>query len=106
MSIDYTTDVARYATNMDEKAIAAIVKHLGIALRDRDSSVVSCSSKSELARIRDGWLKKKLGLTDDDKSLDAAIHEVCTAMKSDRNKQRVTFYYLLAEKYGKLDTLG
>lgn len=106
MSIDYTTDVARYAKGVNEKAIAGIVKHLGIALRDRDSSVVACSSKNELARIRDGWLKKKLGLTDEDAALDAAIHDVCTAMKSDRSKQRVTFYYLLAEKYGKLDTLG
>lgn len=106
MSSDYTADVARYTKDVNEAAVAGIVKHLGIALRSRDAALVSCSSKDELDRVRDGWLKKKLGLTDDDKSLDAAIHEVCTAMKGDRGKQRVTFCYLLAEKYGKLDTLG
>lgn len=106
MSTDYTTDVARYTKTVNEKAVAGIVKHLGIALRGKDAALVSCSSKDELARVRDGWLKKKLGLTDDDKSLDAAIHDVCTTMKNDRGKQRVTFLYLLAEKYGKLDTLG
>jgi len=106
MSTDYTTDVARYTTNVNEAAVASIVKHLGIALRSKDAALVSCSSKEELARVRDGWLKKKLGLTDSDEALDAAIQEVCTAMKGDRNKHRVTFCYLLAEKFGKLDTLA
>lgn len=105
MSTDYTSDVARYAKNVNEEAVAGIVKHLGIALRGKDAALVSCSSKDELARVRDGWLKKKLGLTDDDKTLDAAINDICTTMKGDSRKQRVTFYYLLAEKYNKLDAL-
>jgi hypothetical protein len=102
MSTEYATDIARYAKSVDEKAVAGIVKHLGIALRSKDAALVSCSSKDELARIRDGWLKKKLGLTDDDKALDAAIKEVCAAMEGASRKQRVTFYYLLAEKFNKL----
>jgi hypothetical protein len=28
--------------------------------------------------------------------------DVCQKMKADHDKPRVTFYYLLAEKYGKL----
>ncbi len=105
MSKEYVDDVARYAKNVNEAAVAGIVKHLGIALRSRDASLVSCSSKDELARVRDSWLKKKLALTDDDKALDGAIKEVCEAMKADQRKNRVTFYYLLAEKYGKVDAL-
>jgi len=31
-----------------------------------------------------------------------AIKDVCEKMKADRDKSRVAFYYLLAEKYGKL----
>jgi hypothetical protein len=38
--------------------------------------------------------------------LDKAIMEVCEKMKPERDKPRVTFYYLLAEKYGKLATFG
>lgn len=106
MSTDYATDVAHYAKSVDEKAVAGIVKHLGIALRGKDAALVSCSSKEELARIRDGWLRKKLGLTDDDRALDTAISEVCAAMKGASRKQRVTFYYLLAEKYNKLASLA
>ena len=42
---EYLDDVKRYASNADEKAVAGIVKHLGIALKSKDASLVSCSSK-------------------------------------------------------------
>jgi hypothetical protein len=103
---DYIADLKRYQPSPNEKAVAGIIKHLGIALKSTDASLVSCSSKDELARVRDSWLKKKLALTDDDATLDKAIAAVCATMKADKNKQRVTFYYLLAEKYGKLAMFG
>jgi hypothetical protein len=103
--INYADDVARYASPVDEAAVAGIVKHLGIALRTFDASLVSCSDKTELDRVRDSWLKKKLALTDDDAALDESVAAVCATMKGDRNKARVTFYYLLAQHYGKLDAL-
>lgn len=103
---EHLDDVKRYAANADEKAVAGIVKHLGIALRSKDASLVSCSSKDELARVRDSWCKKKLGLSDADADIDKVIKEVCDAMKGDQRKQRVTFYYLLAEKYGKVSALA
>jgi hypothetical protein len=106
MSDNYIDDVKRYQPNADEKAVSAIVKHLGIALKSADASLVSCSSKDELARVRDSWLKKKLGLTDDDAKLDKLIADVCATMKGDTRKHRVTFYYLAAEKAGKLASLA
>lgn len=106
MSTEYIDDISKFAKPVNEKAVAGIVKHLGIALKSKDASLVSCSSKDELDRVRDSWLKKKLGLTDDDKALDATIKEVCAKMKDATRKHRVTFYYLLAEKYGKIDSLA
>lgn len=103
---EHMADVKRYADPVNEKAIAGIVKHLGIALKSKDASLVSCSSKDELARVRDSWLKKKLGLGDDDAALDKMIKEVCDSMKDAKQKHRVTFYYLLAEKAGKIDALA
>ena len=103
---EHMADVKRYADAVNEKAIAGIVKHLGIALKSKDASLVSCSSKDELARVRDSWLKKKLGLGDDDAALDKMIKEVCESMKDAKQKHRVTFYYLLAEKAGKIDALA
>ena len=106
MAIDHHAELKRYVPAPDEKAVAGIIKHLGIALKSNDAAVVSCSSKDELARVRDSWLKKKLALGDDDKALDAAIKDVCEKMKADKNKSRVAFYYLLAEKFGKLGALA
>jgi hypothetical protein len=106
MSVNYADDIKRYQPNVNEKAVAAIVKYLGIALKSADASLVSCSSKDELARVRDSWLKKKLALTDDDAKLDKAISDVCATMKGDNRKSRVTFYYLVAEKFGKIASLS
>jgi hypothetical protein len=103
---DYASDIKKYTANVDQKAVDLIVKHLGIALKSKDASVVSCSSKDELARVRDSWLKKKLGMTGSDADLDKSVKAVCDAMKSDNSKHRVTFYYLLAEKAGKLGDLA
>ena len=106
MSTEYAADVKRYAAAADDKAIAGIIKHLGIALKSKDASLVSCSSKDELARVRDSWLKKKLKLEQDDADLDKGIKAVCETMKADKQKQRVTFYYLLAEHFGKVSALA
>ena len=96
-------DIAKY-TKVDEAAADKIVKYLGIALRNRDSAYVAATDPSELETVRESWLKKKLGLSGDDK-LDAGIAEVMEAMKADRMKGRATVYYLLAEKFGKLGSL-
>ena len=106
MSTQYLDDIRRYQPNVNEAAVKGIVKHLGIALKSPDASMVSCSSQGELVRVRESWLKKKLALTDDDASLDKAIKDVCAQMTGDNKKHRVTFYYLLAEKFGKLPALG
>ena len=82
----------------------AIVNYCGIALQKRDSSLVSASDPKELATVRDGFAAKKLGLTPE--AADAGIKAVVDKMKGERNKSRVTFYYLLAEATGTLAKLG
>ena len=101
---EYHDDVKRYDSGADEGKIDAIVKHLGIALRGRDSSLVSCSDQSELDRVRDKWCMKKLGQANAE-ACENAIGAVCEMMKDDRNKNRVTFYYLCAKEAGKLGDL-
>lgn len=105
MSQKFSDDIKRFATIVDDAAVAAIVKHLGIALQSKDASLVSMTDKKERDRVRDSWLKKKLGLTHDDVTLDQAILEIGDRMKADTRKQRVTFYYLLAEKFERLKAL-
>jgi hypothetical protein len=102
MASDWAADVKKYAPNADDKAIAGIVKHCGIALQKRDSSLVSFTDSEEVARVRNSFLKKKLGLAHSDTELDSAIQSVSGKMKADKTKNRVTVYYLLAEHFGKL----
>jgi Protein of unknown function (DUF2853) len=99
----YVSDIKKYTSSVNEGAAAGIVKHLGIALRNRDSSLVAGTDPAELARVRDNFLKKKLALTDADSKLDAAVSAVIAKMKADNTKSRVTVYYLLAEHFKKLD---
>ncbi len=100
---DYVADIKKYASSVDEAAVAGIVKHLGIALHSRDASLVAATDPEELKRIREGFLKKKLVLAESDADLDAAVKDVMAKMKGVREKSRVTVCYLLAEKFGKLN---
>lgn len=106
MAEDWLIDVRKYATDADEDVVGSIVRYCGIALRNRDSSLVSFSDDVEVARVRDNFLRKKLGLTDPDGTLDDGIAWVKNLMIGDRTKNRVTAYYLLSHYFGKLDLFG
>ena len=101
---DYVADVRKYAAEVNEAAVAGIVKYCGIALRNADSSLVSATDTDELATVRDGFAAKKLGLAP--AAADAGIKTVVQKMKGVPQKSRVTFYYLLAEATGTLGKLG
>lgn len=102
MAQNWEVDVRKYAPDANAQAIAGIVRYCGIALQNRDASLVSFSDPEEVGRVRENFLKKKLGLTQSDAELDKAIAEVGAMMKGDRTRNRVTAYYLLAERFGKL----
>jgi Protein of unknown function (DUF2853) len=101
---DYSADISKYTTSVNGDAVKAIVNYCGIALRSRDSSLVSASDPKELATVRDGFAAKKLGLKPE--AADTGIKAVVDKMKADGSKSRVTFYYLLAEATGTLAKLG
>jgi outer membrane protein OmpA-like peptidoglycan-associated protein len=106
MAEDWAIDVKKYAPDADDKVIAAIVRHCGIALRSRDASLVSFTDTAETDLVRESFCRKKLGLTDSDAVLDKAIAAVGKVMKDDQTRNRVTVYYLLAEKFDKLGLFG
>jgi hypothetical protein len=100
---DYIDDVKRYDAGADEGTVGKIVKHLGIALQSKDASLVSASDQTEKDRVRDKWCVGKLGLDEGTAAL--IVDKVAEEMSADRQKQRVTFYYLAAKHAGKLDAL-
>lgn len=104
MATDWAADVKKYAPHADDAVIAAMVKTYQLVLSKPDSALVSFSDKSELETVRENFLKKKLGLTQPDAELDAAIEEVGKKMKAGGGRNsRIACYYLLAEKFNKLD---
>jgi|HubBroStandDraft_6_1064221.scaffolds.fasta_scaffold2146201_1 hypothetical protein len=100
--LDYAANLEKYTSTVDPAAVQGIVKYLGIALQNRDSSLVAAGDPAELTRVRDSFMKQKLGLTQSDAELDAALKDLMTKMSGERNKSRVTVYYLLAARFGKL----
>jgi hypothetical protein len=100
---DYVADIKKYSPEVDAAAVAAIEKFCGIALRSADASLVSATDPRELETIRDGFAAKKLGLARD--AADAGIKAVAQKMHDAPRKNRVTFYYLLAEATGTLGKL-
>ena len=92
---EYSEDIKKYTSNVNQAAIDAIVKYCGIALKGADSRFVSMSDPAEVKRVVDGFCFKKLGL--DAKAADTAVRAVGEKMKADRTKHRVTVYYLVAE---------
>lgn len=101
---DHLSDIKRFTDKpVNEAAVAHLARTYALVLSKPDAKYVACSDPAELGRVRDNFLKGKLKLDSDD--LDASIAAVCKQMKSEHSKSRLTFYYLLAEHYGKLDEL-
>lgn len=100
---EHKSIVAKYVSNVNDAALDGMAKNYALVLSNNDSQYVAVSDPEECKTVRENFLKKKLGLTDSDDALDAAIITVGEAMKADRFKSRLAFYYLLADKYNKLD---
>ena len=99
---DWAADVKIYRPDADDAAIEGLLKTYRLVMSDRDSTYVAFSDPTEVETVKTNFLKKKLGLTESDAVLDAALDEVKETMKADHTKSRITVYYLLAEKFGKL----
>ncbi|MCB1273126.1 MAG: DUF2853 family protein [Leucobacter sp.] len=96
-------DINKYTT-ADAGVVAAMEKTYALALQNADARLVSFSDADELKTVRENFVKGKLGVTDADADIDAAIAAVGERVPG--HKQRLTVYYLLAEHYGKLGSLS
>ena len=100
--------VVFYAENMKELGISVdndllnvCAKACGPSLYNADAETVSSSDKDELERVKKNYLIGKLGLKASD-DLDGLVeHAIEKLGKSNRNKYRAIFYYLLSQKSGK-----
>ena len=97
----YTDSFKKLGISFDAGLFEKVTKGLGPSIYKDDAESVSCSQESELVTVKKNFLMKKLGCADGPK-LDAAIATVCEKLgKSNRNKYRAQFYYLLVKEMGK-----
>lgn len=97
----YTKALESIGKKVNDELLLAAVKSCGPSIYLKDAETVAGSDPVELARVRDNFMKKKLGLTDSDEKLDAEIAKVIEQIgKSNRNKYRAVFHYLLVENLG------
>ena len=99
----YIKDIKKYRVKPDEKAVEKLYRRMAGVLGRKDAATVAASDKKELARVKYNFISKRLGVKGD--KADAAIEAVCKKMKKDRQKNRLTFYYLLANELGKVSRL-
>lgn len=102
--MDHVADINKYTSRANEDVVATMQRTYALALQKQDARTVSFSDPAELERVRTNFVKKKLGVTDSDDAIDAAIKQVGAAISGQKN--RLTVYYLLAEHYGKLSVFG
>ena len=96
----YSQTLTKLGQKVDEKLLRAVTKGCGPSIYNKDSETVSASDKAELERVKTNFMTKKLGLAA--KDLDAGIeYAIETIGKSNRNKYRAVFYYLIVKKYKK-----
>jgi len=101
--------ITKYAADLKEKCgvtpdmdlLTKVTIGCGPSIYNADSSTVSGSDDKELATVKNNFLIKKLGLKDGpelDKAITAVIDQYG---KSNKNKYRAVFYYLLTKHFKK-----
>lgn len=96
----YQNEMKKLGLKFDAELLKKVTKGLGPSIYRQDAETVSGSDEKELETVRKNFLMKKLGLADGPK-LDNAIKTVIEKVgKSNRNKYRAIFYYLLVKELG------
>jgi len=101
--------IAKYAEDLKSKCgmtpdmalLEKVTIGCGPSIYNDDASTVAASQKSELETIKDNFLVKKLGLADSPALMDGIDKAIETYGKSERNKYRAVFYYLLVKHFKK-----
>jgi hypothetical protein len=86
---------------VDEDLLSKIAKGLGPALYNSDASLVSSSDQAELDRVKENFLRGKLGCANESEMDQAIQYAIDTLGAGNRNKLRTLFYYLCVDKLNK-----
>ncbi len=97
----YEKEFKKLGIKVDSKLLTKVAKGCGPSIYSKDASKVSSGDPKELDRVRKNFLIKKLGLKDTPKLAEGIDAVVGQLGKSNRNKYRAMFYYLLVKHFRK-----
>lgn len=106
--------IAKYAADLRNKCgqepdmalLTKVTIGCGPAIYSQDAETVAAAQASELETIKNNFLKKKLGLPEGPNLMEGINAAVETYGKSERNKYRAVFYYLLVRHFGRESVYG
>lgn len=85
----------------DADLLAAVTKGLGPSIYNADAEIVAMSEDDEVKTLKENFIMKKLGVTDE-KEVDAAVEGVFEQIgKSNTRKYRAVLCYLLVVHFKK-----
>ena len=101
--------IAKYADDLKNKCgmtpdmalLTKVTIGCGPSIYNADAETVAASQESELETVKNNFLIKKLGLADGPSLMAAINSAIETYGKSERNKYRAVFYYMLVKHFGK-----
>ena len=100
--VSYAEDLnTKCKVTPDMALLTKVTVGCGPSIYDNDASAVVASDKDELERIKANLLIKKLGLKDGPALMEGINAAIDTYGKSERNKLRAVFYYLLVKHFGR-----
>ena len=98
----YADDLkTKCGVNPDMALLTKVTVACGPSIYNADASTVAASQESELETVKNNFLIKKLGLKDGPELMAATNSVIDTYGRSERNKYRAVFYYLLVKHFGK-----
>lgn len=101
--------VAKYAEDLKTKCkmvpdlalLEKVTIGCGPAIYNADAETIAASDPEELARVRQNFLIKKLGLKDDEKLTEALDAAIDIYGRSEGKKYRAVIYYILVKHFGR-----
>jgi hypothetical protein len=101
--------IAKYADDLKAKCkvtpdmalLTKVTIGCGPSIYDNDAQTVAASDPAELERVKANFLIRKLGLKDGPALTEGINAVIDTYGKSERNKYRAVFYYLLVKHFGR-----
>jgi hypothetical protein len=101
--------IVKYAADLKEKCgidpemdlLTKVTIGCGPSIFNPDSSIIAGTQKAEIDTVKNNFLIKKLGLSEGpalSEGIDAVLEQYG---RSNRNKYRAVFYYLLTKHFGR-----